>query len=118
MKRLLLAMASVGALGGCAGAPIERDRLHDEPGALLFNGYANPAANCYHCHGGDGSGAFLHGPNLAKGVPDMTAEQIRQLIYEGKGHMPAFKDKLSNSEIETLASWLKKTFPPETAPKS
>jgi len=116
MRRLFFAMAAAGAFNaGCAGTPIEKDRLQD-PGALLFNGYTNPAATCYHCHGGDGSGAFLHGPNLASQVPMLTPQQIREVIVKGKGHMPAFGEKLSSSEIDLLVSWLKETFPP-TAPK-
>ncbi len=107
MKRgLLLALI---ATSGCAGAPIPRDRLQ-EPGALIFNGYTNPRATCYRCHGGDGTGRFLRGPDLADRVPGLTRDQIRTAIFEGKGFMPSFGDRLSSQEIDTLVSWLQQRF--------
>jgi mono/diheme cytochrome c family protein len=101
---------------GCAGAPLPREGLK-QPGALLFNGYANPAANCFHCHGGDGSGSW-RGANLAKRVPTLTEAQIRKAIMEGKGIMPSFADKLTGAELDQLVGWLNESFPEITLPKS
>ncbi len=118
MARSVFFAATLAVLSaGCAGSPIKADSLQD-PGALLFNGYSNPAANCYRCHGGDGSGVFLHGPNLASRVPSMTDDEIRDVIRHGQGHMPAFGEKLSASEVATLVSWLKQSFPPPVVPKT
>jgi mono/diheme cytochrome c family protein len=113
----LLAVGLV-ALGGCAGSQLPRDRIQD-PGALMFNGYTNPAADCYKCHGGDGTGS-MRGPNLAERVPRLTVEQIQTTIREGKGHMPPFIGQLSDLEIALLANWLHQTFPPKPSeqPKS
>jgi mono/diheme cytochrome c family protein len=116
MTRRSTAAALLLLFAGCAGAPLPRENLH-QPAALLFNGYANPAANCYHCHGGDGSGTW-RGANLAKRVPKLTEAQIREAIMQGKGIMPSFADKLSGSEVDQLVGWLKETFPEITPPKS
>jgi mono/diheme cytochrome c family protein len=98
-------------LGGCAGTQLPRDRIQD-PGELMFNGYTNPAADCYKCHGGDATGT-MRGPNLAGRVPKLTVEQIETTIREGKGFMPSFTGQLSPPEIALLANWLHQTFPPK-----
>ena len=118
MTRSTLASVAFALIGAaCAGAPIARDRLTD-PGALLYNGYSNPAVDCYKCHGGDGSGAFLRGPGLADRVPSLTPEQIAEVIQKGKGHMPSFSEKLTRTEIDQIVAWLKASFPPPPSPKS
>jgi mono/diheme cytochrome c family protein len=118
MRHSRLLLVGMVALGGCAGTQIPRDRIQD-PGELMFNGYTNPAANCYKCHGGDGTGT-LRGANLAKRVPDLTVEQIETTIKEGKGFMPSFIGQLNDQEISLLANWLHTTFPkkPSEQPKS
>jgi cytochrome c551 len=116
MTRSLFVAALLIPLGACAGAPLPREGVH-QPGALLLNGYANPAADCYHCHGGDGSGTW-RGANLAKRVPTLTAAQIRDVILQGKGIMPSFETKLSSAEVDQLVSWLRESFPSPAPPKS
>jgi mono/diheme cytochrome c family protein len=117
MNRSRLLAVGLVALSGCAGTQLPRDRIQ-EPGALMFNGYTNPAADCYKCHGGDATGT-LRGPNLAGRVPNLTVEQIQITIREGKGHMPPFTGQLSEPEIALLANWLHETFPAKpSAPKS
>lgn len=65
-------------------------------------------ANCISCHGADykGNGNF---PALL-GVGDRydSKEAIAEVIANGKGGMPAFKDQLSAEEIDALATWLSK----------
>jgi mono/diheme cytochrome c family protein len=106
----LLALAS-----GCAGVPVPKDKLTD-PGALLFNGYANKDVDCYHCHNGDGSGT-LRGPDLGKKVPTDSDEEIKKTILEGKAIMPSYKGKLSDEELGQLTTWLRATFGPPAQPK-
>ncbi len=101
-------------IGACAGGQLPREGIR-QPGALLFNGYSNPAANCYHCHDGDGSGT-LRGANLAKRVPRLTDAQIKDAILHGKGIMPSFAEKLSGSEVDQLVNWLKESFPATSPP--
>ena len=42
-KRWALAMGWVGLAAGCAGVPLVKESLNNDPGALLFNGYSNPS---------------------------------------------------------------------------
>jgi cytochrome c551 len=59
---------------------------------------------CIGCHAADLAGGV--GPNLQKVGGEMTAEQIHDKIANGGGGMPAFKDQLTDAEIESLTSWL------------
>lgn len=60
--------------------------------------------NCMTCHGTDlrGGGA----PNLQKIGAKYSATELANIIANGSGGMPAFKDRLSNVEIQSVADWL------------
>lgn len=66
---------------------------------------ANPAyvKDCAKCHGKTAEGRHFGGPSL---LSDKTAaastEDLRNLIANGKGHMPKFAGKLTAEEIDTL----------------
>ncbi|QGQ96478.1 cytochrome c [Paenibacillus psychroresistens] len=60
--------------------------------------------NCVSCHGVDLAGGF--GPNLQKVGAHLNQQQIVTTITNGKGGMPAFKEKLKPEEIDALAIWL------------
>ncbi len=110
-----LAIAALILLAACAGVPLPRESLQ-APAALLFNGYANPAANCYHCHGGDGAGTW-RGANLVRRVPKLTNDEVKDAILHGKGIMPSFADRLSGDEVDQLVGWLRESYPAPAAPK-
>jgi mono/diheme cytochrome c family protein len=52
--------------------------------------------------------AGIGGPSL---VSEKTAaeseEELRNIIADGKGHMPKYGDKLSTTEIQTLVEQIK-----------
>jgi mono/diheme cytochrome c family protein len=66
---------------------------------------ANPAyiKNCAKCHGKTAEGRHFGGPSF---LSDKTAatptEDLRNIIVNGKGHMPKFAGKLTPEEIDTL----------------
>lgn len=66
---------------------------------------ANPVfqKNCAKCHGKTAEGRHFGGPSL---ISDKTAaasaEDLRNVIANGKGHMPKFAGKLTAEEIDTL----------------
>ncbi len=70
------------------------------------NGQELFAKNCAGCHGADGKGAF--GPDLSGDYQyGKTAEAIQESITAGRpGNMPAFGQKLSAVEIETLTEFI------------
>lgn len=62
-------------------------------------------ANCMACHAADlsGGGAF---PGLQDVGARLSKEEIANIIANGGNGMPAFSGRLSDEEINTLASWL------------
>jgi cytochrome c6 len=64
---------------------------------------------CAVCHGKDGKGTPA---GLKMGAKDLTAlklsqDEIVKDIANGEGKMPAFKGKLSDEQIQSLAKYVK-----------
>jgi len=111
MRGCVLLLAS--ALG-CAVMPAPRESLR-APGALLFNGYANPASNCYRCHGVDARGSGS-GPDLVLASKKLRPEMMEMIIREGSGRMPAYGEKLSAAEIGAVLAWVQTQAAPVRPP--
>jgi len=69
---------------------------------------------CARCHGQDGRAKTFHGRIIgaqdftdAKWRADTSNEDIVHAIKNGQDKMPAFGDKLSDSEIAALADYVK-----------
>ncbi|SCY26269.1 cytochrome-c oxidase, cbb3-type subunit III [Thiohalorhabdus denitrificans] len=65
--------------------------------------------NCSACHGAGGQGVVGHYPNLADSdwLYGGTHSDIRQTLINGRnGYMPAHEDKLSDQEIEAVATYV------------
>lgn len=66
---------------------------------------ANPvyAKNCAKCHGKTAEGRHFGGPSLSSPeAASASADDLRKIITDGKGHMPKYGGKLSAEEIDTL----------------
>jgi cytochrome c551 len=61
-------------------------------------------ANCAACHGADLAGGA--GPNLQKVGANLSADEIKNIILNGKGGMPEQGDRVSDDEAQELADWL------------
>jgi cytochrome c6 len=77
----------------------------DQTGQTLFK------SNCATCHSQNGTptavGKSLNAPDLGSApVQNQTNAQLQQIISNGKGNMPAFKDKLSTAEVDSLAAFV------------
>ena len=77
----------------------------DQTGQTLFKG------NCATCHSQNGTptvvGKSLNAPDLGSApVQNQTNAQLQQIISNGKDNMPAFKDKLSPAEIDSLVAYV------------
>jgi mono/diheme cytochrome c family protein len=82
--------------------------------------FASPRANfekhCVACHGQDGAGGTITVDNKTLNVPSLTKghalthkdEEFAKQITNGKDEMPAFKDKLSPTEIFGLVNFIRK----------
>ena len=59
--------------------------------------------NCAKCHGKSAEGRHFGGPSLvSKKTIATPADDLRNIITNGKGHMPKYSGKLSAEEIDRL----------------
>lgn len=64
--------------------------------------------NCAKCHGKTAEGRHFGGPSLvSEGTISKSAEDLRNLITNGKGRMPKYAGKLTPQEIDTLVEQIK-----------
>jgi len=66
---------------------------------------SNPAfeKNCAKCHGKSATGRRFGGPSLASAkVASASDDDLRDVIANGKGHMPQYVGKLTPDEIDAL----------------
>ena len=68
---------------------------------------------CALCHGADGAGKTPVGKSMkvrdlrSADVQKQDAKALFKVIAEGKGKMPAFKSKLSTTEIDALVAFIR-----------
>ena len=61
--------------------------------------------NCAKCHGKTAEGRHFGGPSLISGkTAAASADDLRNIIANGKGHMPKFTGKLPPEEINLLVA--------------
>lgn len=91
MKRILFALAAL-AVAGAAHAD-----------AALY------AKKCASCHGKDGKPSAVGQKMGAKdlGASKLSEAEMVAVISAGKGKMTAYKDKLTEAEIQSLAKFVK-----------
>ncbi|SFA88476.1 cytochrome c551 [Lentibacillus halodurans] len=92
-----------GDTGGNGGADTE-ESAEDDGGGAVDTAAAEEIfeSNCAQCHGADLSGA--QGPDLTSVGANYSADEIADIIQNGKGAMPA--QNVSDEDTQTLASWL------------
>ncbi len=70
-------------------------------------------SKCQMCHGADGKGQTPMGTKLqikdlaSADVQNLKDSELKTLIEDGKGKMPAYKGKLTNAEIEDVIQHLR-----------
>jgi mono/diheme cytochrome c family protein len=113
--RLLSAFAAFGAIAVTLGTRA----AHGSPSAAesapaistaAYDGEQVFTQRCSQCHAVyEGQGSF--GPNLyhetRKTTDRKNATQIRKIIVEGKGKMPAFKEKLTDDQVKELLAYIR-----------
>lgn len=78
----------------------------------------NYAKHCESCHGPEGTGGLVKVEEKqikvaslkAPGVVRHTDEQLAKVVTSGEEEMPAFKDKMSQAEIQDLVTFIRKEF--------
>jgi mono/diheme cytochrome c family protein len=71
---------------------------------------SNPAFinHCAKCHGKNAEGRRFRGPSLISGKVSATSDdELRNIISNGKGHMPKYTNKLTSDEIDSLVQQIK-----------
>jgi len=64
--------------------------------------------NCAKCHGKTAGGRHFGGPSLISDkISSTPAEDLRNIVTDGKGHMPKFGAKLTPDQIDTLVRQIK-----------
>ena len=81
--------------------------------AAMADGAATFKAKCAMCHGADGSGSSSMGKSMglkdlgSADVQSMSDADLAALISNGKGKMPAYKGKLSDSDIADVVKYIR-----------
>lgn len=98
------AVRMVLVVGVVAGLMLSSSAFAQSAAADLFK------AKCAMCHGPDGSKSMpgmgvkpINTPEVAK----MSDADLAAAISNGKGKMPAFKGKLTDDQIKSLAAYVK-----------
>jgi mono/diheme cytochrome c family protein len=64
--------------------------------------------NCAKCHGKNAEGRHFGGPSLVSDAAMAeSADELREIITNGKHHMPKYAGKLTPEEINTLVDQIK-----------
>jgi len=64
--------------------------------------------NCAKCHGKTAEGRHFGGPSLrSEKAKSASADDLRNIITNGKGRMPKYGGKLTPEEIDTLIQQIK-----------
>ncbi|SFD96715.1 cytochrome c551 [Lentibacillus persicus] len=109
MKKWLLTMlfSTALVLGACGGGGDDNGGENsggDNGGSTTDSAAAEEIyeSNCASCHGADLSGGA--GPDLTAVGADYSADEIADIIQNGKGSMPA--QDVSDEDTQTLSNWL------------
>jgi mono/diheme cytochrome c family protein len=96
----LLAFLKTDAGTTPAAVPRPHAWAQDTTGAQVY------ATNCSVCHG-------MHGEGIADAFPSLVGidsrrdrQQVLDIIHNGKGRMPAFKDRLTDDDLTHLLAYL------------
>jgi mono/diheme cytochrome c family protein len=88
------------------------------PADPLAAARTNYAKHCESCHGPEGRGGLVKVEDKqikvaslkAPGVVRHTDEQLAKVITGGEEEMPAFKDKMTQAEIQDVVRFVRKEF--------
>ena len=114
-KHLIMSVAVLGIsgavliIGGAKSRNVSASSASAVEASSVFN------SKCASCHGKDGRARSLHGKHehardltSAEWQDSVSDERIYNSISNGKGKMPAFKKKLSDSQIDELVNYVRR----------
>jgi cytochrome c6 len=99
MKKTLVFALTIAVLGMMVPAAFAADLATD----------ANYKAKCAACHGATGEGKPAMKTAPMKDSAAKSEDELTTAITNGKGKMPAYKDKLKPEDIKALVAEIKAT---------
>lgn len=105
MKWTMIALAAM-SLAGCGDKGDDTGGLVGDAtaGETVFNDV------CTACHGADGLGSEGYSPSLADETLDLSDEEIRDVILNGYGEMPA--QDMTEQEVADVIAYMNATYDP------
>lgn len=91
---MILAMILMAVLPG-----LPESDMRENVGQKLYN------KHCKLCHGKRGTRSLSGAPKLREST--LTDAEYRQIIRDGKDKMPAWKDELTDGEIQQIVTYIK-----------
>ena len=114
-KHLIMSVAVLGISGAVLMVGRAKSRNVSASSANAFEASSVFNSKCASCHGKDGRARSLHGKHehardltSAEWQDSVSDERIYNSISNGKGKMPAFKKKLSDSQIDELVNYVRR----------
>jgi len=115
-QKLSLLLTSIGAASAVVlGSALINSATADATAAEPFDAGAIYNSQCAKCHGRDGRAKSLHAKHVhardltaAEWQNDVSDERIFNSISNGKGKMPSFKKSLSEDQINSLVTYVRR----------
>ena len=114
-KHLIMSVAVLGISGAVLMVGRAKSGNVSASSASAFEASSVFNSKCASCHGKDGRARSLHGKHehardltSAEWQDSVSDERIYNSISNGKGKMPAFKKKLSDSQIDELVNYVRR----------
>jgi mono/diheme cytochrome c family protein len=111
VKKLAITAAALFCLSslGLAGRALPKDAAVTADNGIL-TGDTVYQKQCAKCHGKSAEGRHFAGPALtSEKITAASADDLRNILTNGKGRMPKYNGKLSAEEINRLILELKAT---------
>ena len=114
-KHLIMSVVVLGISAAILMVGVAKSRHVSESSATPFDASSVFNSKCASCHGKDGRARSLHGKHehardltSAEWQDSVSDERIYNSISNGKGKMPAFKKKLSDTQIDELVNYVRR----------
>lgn len=109
LRLLVLFSASCLVMGGLEAQVISSANGDPTKGKIIYE------TNCLICHGERGKGDGLIGATLRPPPTDLTGPEaraksdndLRTVIHEGRGVMPAWKTRLKEQDIQNVLAYIR-----------
>ena len=114
-KPLIMAVVVLGISAAVLMIGVAKSRKVSASSATAFDASSVYNDKCASCHGRDGRARSLHARHhqardltSSEWQDSVSDERIYNSISNGKGKMPAFKKKLSDSQIDELVNYVRR----------